>query len=141
MDNTQQPQSQNKINKNQIIYTAVAVVVIILLVIFLRPDSANGPADVNAPATNEADSSDIMKDKGNGTSDRTGGTVNASDEYSGILQESDNSAIGNLMLVQPERNIYLFSSRDFSALYGKKVKLVTEGELEQFRLLDIVVVE
>jgi len=41
------------------------------------------------------------------------------------------------MLITEERTIYLFTSRDYSALLDKAVRVEVEGTLENFRLVDI----
>lgn len=56
----------------------------------------------------------------------------------GVLKISDNLKRGNLMVVMSERVVYLFTSRDYSKLLNKEVKVVIDGTLENFRLVDIV---
>lgn len=56
----------------------------------------------------------------------------------GTLRNSDNTKKGNLMLVMENRTLYISTSRDFSALIGKKVKVTYEGTPEDFHLGDIV---
>ena len=55
----------------------------------------------------------------------------------GTLKISDNLKRGNLMVAMPERTVYLFTSRDYSSLLDKTVKVEIEGTLENFRLVDI----
>lgn len=59
-------------------------------------------------------------------------------QLSGTLKISDNLKRGNLMLVTKDRVIYLFTSRDYSALVNKEVKIKINGTLENFRLIDIL---
>lgn len=56
----------------------------------------------------------------------------------GVLKISDNLKRGNLMIAMKERVVYLFTSRDYSKLLNKEVKVVIDGTLENFRLVDIV---
>ena len=55
----------------------------------------------------------------------------------GTLQNSDNSAKGNLMLVTPTHILYINTSRDFNSLVGKKVNVTYQGNLQSFKLGDI----
>lgn len=55
----------------------------------------------------------------------------------GELKASDNSVRGNLMLETDHTKIYLRTSRDFSALIGKKVEVTIKGTLDSFVLVDI----
>jgi hypothetical protein len=57
--------------------------------------------------------------------------------WEGVLKVSDNLKKGNLMLITEQRTIYLFTSRDFSNLLDKQVKVIYQGSLENFTLLDI----
>ena len=64
-----------------------------------------------------------------------------SDVWNGTLQKSDNAAKGNLLLITSDRNIYIRSNRDFSALIGKKVRVSYEGTWQNFVLGDITLAE
>ncbi|MEK7617518.1 MAG: hypothetical protein AAB410_00030 [Patescibacteria group bacterium] len=55
----------------------------------------------------------------------------------GVLKISDDLKRGNLMLVQADHIVYLFTSRDYSQLFEKEVKVEIDGSLENFRLVDI----
>ena len=56
----------------------------------------------------------------------------------GVLKISDNLKKGNLMLVGSDRTTYVFTSRDYSSLLDKEVRLEIEGDLDNFILIDIV---
>ncbi len=56
----------------------------------------------------------------------------------GKLMASDNKIRGNLMLVTPSQTLYIRTSRDFSALIGTTVVATIDGDVTNFRLLDIV---
>jgi hypothetical protein len=42
-----------------------------------------------------------------------------------------------LLLSDSDRIIYLYTSRDYSALLGKNVMVTIDGSLDDFRLVDI----
>jgi hypothetical protein len=58
--------------------------------------------------------------------------------WQGTLKASDNAKKGNLMLVMDKTTVYIHTSRDFSALLGKEVKVTYEGTVDSFQLGDIV---
>jgi len=61
-----------------------------------------------------------------------------SDYFEGLLQNSDDSARGNLMLVKNTgKKIYIDTARDFSSLEGREVIVRIDGTLESFILKDI----
>jgi hypothetical protein len=55
----------------------------------------------------------------------------------GILKRSDDVEKGNLLLVMPDKKIYLNTTRDFNQLTDKQVTVYIEGTVENFILLDI----
>ena len=59
------------------------------------------------------------------------------EQLTGTLKISDDLKRGNLMLATDERNIYVFTSRDYSALLDKPVIMEIDGSLDNFRLVDI----
>ena len=78
----------------------------------------------------------------NGQNQTTGGQNSgqksaSTDSWEGVLKTSDNPKKGNLMLVTKDRNIYMQTSRDFSALLNKEVVVHYEGNLQSFLLGDI----
>lgn len=56
----------------------------------------------------------------------------------GTLKASDNPKRGNLMLVTASSTIYIYTSRDFTALLDKEVKVSYDGTTDNFRLGDII---
>ncbi len=58
--------------------------------------------------------------------------------WTGTLKLSDNQKKGTLMLVMEKQTIYINTSRDYSQLIGKNVKVTYEGTLDSFVLGDIV---
>lgn len=60
------------------------------------------------------------------------------DELWGKLSVSDNMEKGNLMLeMDSGRTVYLNTTRDFSGLVGKQVRVKISGDQTSFSLLDI----
>ena len=53
-------------------------------------------------------------------------------ELVGTLKTSDNLKRGNLMLVISDHTIYLFTSRNYSALLNKQVTMKINGTMENF---------
>ncbi len=113
--------------------TIIGVVIIVLIVVFAtRTQPAQAPAGEEDGTTTtraaqnpgSAVQDDVMPEGEGG-------------RYAGILKTSDNAARGQLMLITPSHVIYLRTSRDFSAFVDKNVVVTIEGELENFRLLDI----
>lgn len=65
------------------------------------------------------------------------GSTQETNKWEGMLKTSDNSAKGNLMLVNKDHTIYLRTSRDFSSLIDKNVEVTYQGSLESFKLGEI----
>jgi|GEM_PF-2049121 len=57
--------------------------------------------------------------------------------WQGTLRISDNLKKGNLLLETSDRTIYIYTSRDYSNLLDKKVKVNYQGTLDNFVLGDI----
>ena len=55
----------------------------------------------------------------------------------GVLYKSEDSGRGNFKLSSSEGDIYLKTSRDFSALIGFQVLVFVNGSKDNFELLDI----
>lgn len=82
----------------------------------LRPETAENK-DKNEPGGDKIDAKEAV--------------------WVGTLKNSDNNKKGNLMLIASERVVYIRTSRDFSALVGKKVNVTYEGSLDSFVLGNI----
>ena len=110
-------------------YLPPAVVVLVILIIAgVQLFKQNKPASDESPAGEQQQ---------NGENDEKETLTGAPGAFEGTLKISDNLKRGNLMLITPERAIYLFTSRDYSALLDKEVHLEIEGTLENFSLVDI----
>lgn len=57
--------------------------------------------------------------------------------FEGVLYKSDDSRYGNYKLVTSDSDIYIKTSRDFSALIGLEVLTLIDGTKDKFELLDI----
>jgi|GEM_PF-2864959 len=57
--------------------------------------------------------------------------------WDGTLKASDNPARGNFMLVTSSNTVYIYTSRDYNELTGKKVNVTYEGSMDNFTLGDI----
>lgn len=112
-------------------YWQVTFVIVILLIIGAIYETkqyreAGTPTENTQTETNKATNSPVSTQEQKTTF------------WEGTLKVSDNSSKGNIMLVTSERNIYMHTSRDFSSLYGKEVKVTYDGTLKGFTLKDIV---
>jgi polysaccharide deacetylase 2 family uncharacterized protein YibQ len=127
-----QNQNQNGNSSGWIWIAVIAIVVVITLIAVIKNDSEDEVLPNNNATQDDQKSGDQMNDDTD---------LQTLENFIGTLQSSDNPAIGNLMLVQEDRNVYLFTSRDYSELLGQEVELKVEGSLERFRLVDIVLHE
>lgn len=64
-------------------------------------------------------------------------TVVAGNHFEGRLENSDDVKRGNLKLVSLIGDIYIRTSRDFSALIGLDVLMTIDGTLDKFNLVNI----
>ncbi len=104
----------------------------------------------NSEITGTDNSSVIQKDAENenaGESANSGKSSNpakiqpgesAAAIWEGTLTASDNISKGNYKLQTSAHTIYIKTSRDFSSLLGKEVKVTYQGTIDSFNLGDIV---
>jgi hypothetical protein len=71
------------------------------------------------------------------TAGATDENKNASNSLDGVLQNSDDSKLGNYKIVSGNSDVYIRTSRDFSKLVGLQVLVLIDGTLEKFELVDI----
>ncbi len=110
----------------------VAVIVVIVLVAVLKFKQTGNNKNEQLPD----------KPSGQTASQQTTGNVKSkSDVWVGILKASDNLNKGSLILSTTERNIYIKTNRNYSALIGKKVRVSYEGSWQNFVLGDITLAE
>lgn len=129
--------------KNQGLIIAVVIIVILIII------SVSRNSDNKTPIPEKSQSEEqTIKDE-NQTEEpskptpgkpTTGATnqVTGSLIREGTLLTSDNSQRGNYMIKTATSNFYLKTSRDFSPLLNKQVKMVADGTVEKFTLIDIV---
>lgn len=96
------------------------VIVLIAIAYFINSQPAIAPSNNN-------DNSAVTN-----TTSQTKATI-----LEGTLKQSDDMEKGNLLLVMPDKKIYLNTTRDFSALVGKAVLAKIDGTVDNFILLDI----
>lgn len=65
------------------------------------------------------------------------GQATSGNTWQGVLKQSDNAAKGNLMINVDGHLVYIRTSRDYSSLIGKEVKVTYQGTLDNFTLGDI----
>jgi hypothetical protein len=115
--------------------TFVVGIIIILVVVaglhfFKKRSGTEVKTDAQTGTNLEKASTDEQKEL---ISQKKSGNV-----MEGTLKLSDNKKKGNLMLVMPDRTLYLSTTRDFSQLIGKQVEVSYEGTLEDFVLGNII---
>jgi hypothetical protein len=108
---------------------AAAIIAVLLVGWLVWKQTAKKESSEPANST----STTLEEDKGADQAQTLQGNVLA-----GKLQVSNNSQKGNLMLVTPTSTLYIHTSRDYSSLLGKDVKVNYDGTPEEFRLGDIV---
>ena len=119
-------------------WQAITAIVIVLLVVwyFGSRHSKNAPA---APASSaQGTSNETMAPA---PTSKSSSTMTEGHYWEGMLQKSDNTSKGNLMLVMSDHTVYLRTSRDYSSLIGKKVEVSYQGDLNSFSLENIVAAE
>lgn len=124
-------------NSSKKAWYVVAAVVVIAIVWAIWRNSATGPAAVNGTgdSTNSQGQSQgqtLEQNKPNPNPTQANETF-----WLGTLKASDNAKKGNLLLVTDKNTVYISTSRDFSDLVGKKVKVTYQGTLDSFQLGDI----
>jgi len=112
-------------------YIIGGIVILIIAGFFLFRTT---PINDNVSPPQDGQSADQPQDK---TEDEPGENTSLR-IMEGIIKISDDLKKGNLMLVSPDRTTYIFTSRDYSNLLDKEVKLEIEGDLENFTLIDII---
>lgn len=81
---------------------------------------------------------EIMEEGDMELGDDSGVVSNPTGNYlEGRLENSDDQSKGNLKLSSSAHEIYLRTSRDFSALIGANVLMYIDGTLEKFTLVNI----
>ncbi|MBI3232394.1 MAG: hypothetical protein HYZ51_04955 [Candidatus Doudnabacteria bacterium] len=118
-------------NNSSKYWPAAAVIAIVLIVAGIQYFKNQKPARENTNQNIDTEQNGQAQIKSEG---KTPATVNS---FEGVLHISDNLKRGNLMLKTSSHVIYLFTSRDYSSLFGKQVKVEIEGGLDNFKLVDI----
>ncbi len=112
-------------NKQKQTYWLVGIIVLILLALWFWQSRHQA----NAPVKNQENS--------NNTTTQDNLPTQNGPVWTGLLKASDSPQKGNLMLVTSGRNIYIKTSRDFSALVNKEVIMTYQGDYNNFQLGNI----
>ncbi len=118
----------------QIVAWVGAIVIVVAIVLAIRAKQGND--NKNKPSEEQQNTSSSQQEQKTITPAKTN-----SDVWVGNLKTSDTASKGNLMLTTAERTIYIKTSRDYSALIGKKVRVSYSGSWQNFVLGDITVAE
>ena len=118
------------------IFQIIGVVIVILFVGFLI--SKQTPNQSQPPQSNQENTDQTLQAGQHIPPPLPRTPVPNGPSWEGTLKISDNLQKGNLLLVTPQHTIYLFTSRDFSSLLDTQVKVIYQGDGNNFTLLDIV---
>jgi hypothetical protein len=123
--------NQTNSQKPWLVPLAIVIAIIIVVGIVL--------AVVNRGNDNGSENFDQIQDQAGESQNNPDQSANieAPGTLRGILLESDNEKLGNLVLVRLGGDIYLRTSRDFSNFLNQEVVVKIDGDLEKFRLVDI----
>jgi hypothetical protein len=129
-------------DKNQKI--AVGVIVLIALIaawqLGKQPSGQNQNENQNTQIQAENSGEKTEPSKPTATPKPQTQTTTQGDVWEGTLLESDNTNKGNYRLVTKDHILYLRTSRDFSSLINKQVRVSYQGTVDSFILGDINVV-
>lgn len=120
------------------IYQIVGIILVIVALswlIFKKPASDSQQNSNQQPSGQEQQNNEDNNQTQNA---QTPKPIESGTFWEGTLTLSDNTVKGNYALVTKDRKIYIKTSRDYSSLVNKEVKVTYEGTLEVFRLGDIV---
>jgi hypothetical protein len=117
-----------KINKKTAYQITAAALVILIAGFFIFRTSKNQPAKEENKQEGQniqaSPSAPVISEKNQNV-------------LSGTLKISDNLKRGNLMLISGDHAYYIYTSRDYSSLLDKQVKVSFKGTLDNFSLDNI----
>ena len=117
--------------KSKQMYSGVALVVVLALAVWFVNSKKTDQGQ--PPASTEQESNQPQNPKTQGSQD----DQNQMGSWQGTLKQSNDTSKGNLMLITDNGVVYIHSSRDFSSLIGKTVKVSYSGFWTNFKLIDI----
>lgn len=120
-----------KKNQQYFVLLAIVVVVVVVIALFRTKHAAQAPG-----SSEQAGQQQSQQTSGQSATGAADASV-----WMGVLKTSNNPGSGNLMLVTKDRTIYIKTSRDYSALIGKNVRVSYEGTWQSFVLGDITLDE
>jgi hypothetical protein len=109
-------------------YVVAVVAVVVVVFAIARTRNSTTKTEVT-PVSNTSTQNPSQPKAGNSATEGT--------YWEGTLKASDSAKKGNLMLVTDKTTVYINTSRDYSALIGKKVKVTYQGTLASFTMMDI----
>lgn len=120
-------------------WVAVVLVIVVIIVggIFIAKNHHN-TSNNYTNNTVQPTGSQTMAANAKPSPSPTPATMMHNSTWQGTLEQSNDSAKGNLMLVTTGHTIYLNTSKDYSALVGKAVTVTYSGTLASFSLENIV---
>ena len=117
-------------NKNKLYYLVLVAGIALIAAGLVRKD--NGSSDLNGLGDLEVEEPEMLTEGDDSQKDNTG--INY---LEGVLYKSEDLNRGNFKLVSGTSDIYVRTSRDFSALLGLEVLAQISGTLDKFELVDI----
>ena len=125
-------------DKNQKI--AVGVIVLIALIAAWQLGKKPAATDNENQNQEQTQNSNENTNKPASSPTPTSQTTMSGNMWEGTLLATDNTNKGNYRLQTKDHLLYLRTSRDFSSMVGKEVKVSYEGTLDSFVLGNIDVV-
>ncbi len=131
--------------KNKGLIIAGVIIIILIVISVSKNDSKTTTENSTTTQTEEQNIDSVDNSKENTSTNKpesiktenTSTTGNLIRE--GVLLTSDDSKQGNYMVKTQNSVFYIRTSRDFNSLLNKEVKMVANGTVEKFSLVDIVV--
>src|SRR3989338_1621408 len=125
---------------------ALAAILIVGFVLFSRTEDKDESKVTPSPKTQNSSNNQGSTSQGSaGTGPDDGQPVEEQEiaehrnALSGVLRTSNDKSRGNLMLEvdDSDRIVYLTTSKDYSSLVGKSVKVDIEGDVNSFSIINI----
>lgn len=130
-------------NKGLII---AGVIIIILIIISVSKNDSKTTTENSATTQTEEQTLDTGDKNAENTTTNKPESIKTENSSTtgnlireGVLLASDDSKQGNYMVKTQNSVFYIRTSRDFNSLLNKEVKMVANGTVEKFSLVDIVV--
>ncbi len=133
------------VSKNKGLIIAIVVIVVLIIISVNRKPEEQSSQNNSKPATEQTstESTPGSNQPSSPTSTTPAKTTTSTTPTGSLIREgtllvSDSASRGNYMIKTANSVFYLRTSRDFSQLVNKEVKMVANGTVEKFTLVDII---